>query len=60
VTRTTAQDKYPRAIEFVDSLPKTITGKIKKNDLREREYKKSMTQKYCPKAGVIFNLPYIY
>ena len=37
--------KYPWAIEFVDSLPKTITGKIKKNGLREREYKKSMTQK---------------
>ncbi|MGV3634629.1 MAG: AMP-binding protein [Pseudorhodoplanes sp.] len=27
--------KYPRAIEFVASLPKTITGKISRNALRE-------------------------
>ena len=53
-------EQVPTAIEFVDSLPKTISGKIKRNDLREREYKKSMTQKYCPKEGVTFNFPYIY
>ncbi|MCX6683280.1 MAG: hypothetical protein NTZ37_00900 [Methanoregula sp.] len=33
--------KYPRAIEFVESLPKTVSGKIKRNELREREMKKS-------------------
>lgn len=27
--------KYPRAIEFVDALPKTITGKIQRNALRD-------------------------
>ncbi|MGF1550008.1 MAG: AMP-binding protein [Sphingomonadaceae bacterium] len=27
--------KYPRAIEFVDSLPKTATGKLKRHALRE-------------------------
>ena len=41
VKKVTAPYKYPRAIEFVDSLPKTISGKIKRNELRDREIKKS-------------------
>ncbi|KAA0001584.1 MAG: acyl-CoA synthetase [Thermoplasmata archaeon] len=32
--------KYPREIEFVDSLPKTQSGKIKRKELREREMKR--------------------
>lgn len=32
-----AQYEYPRAIEFVDELPKTTTGKVRRADLRERE-----------------------
>ncbi len=40
VKQVTAPYKYPRAIEFVDSLPKTISGKIRRNDLRERELQK--------------------
>jgi acetyl-CoA synthetase len=28
---------YPRKIEFVDDLPKTLTGKIRRIELRERE-----------------------
>jgi acetyl-CoA synthetase len=32
--------KYPRRIEFVSSLPKTTSGKIKRKELRERERKK--------------------
>ena len=31
--------KYPREIEFVDELPKTQSGKIKRKELREREMK---------------------
>lgn len=31
----TAPYKYPREIEFVDSLPKTISGKIRRVELRE-------------------------
>ena len=27
---------YPRRIEFVDDLPKTLTGKIRRIELRER------------------------
>jgi acetyl-CoA synthetase len=37
VKKHTAPYKYPRAIEFTDELPKTISGKIKRNVLRERE-----------------------
>ena len=40
VKKVTAPYKYPRAIEFVDSLPKTHSGKIRRNELREREAKK--------------------
>ena len=35
VKRTTSPHKYPRAIVFVTSLPKTATGKIKRYQLRE-------------------------
>ena len=28
---------YPRKIEFVDDLPKTLTGKIRRIELRELE-----------------------
>jgi len=41
VKRVTAPYKYPRAIEFVDSLPKTHSGKIRRHELREREAKKA-------------------
>ena len=34
--QTTAPYKYPRAIAFTDDLPKTVTGKIRRNVLRER------------------------
>ena len=35
VKRVTAPYKYPRRIEFVDSLPKTPTGKIRRRQLRD-------------------------
>ena len=37
--QTTAPYKYPRKIEFVDSLPKTVSGKIKRNELKKQEWK---------------------
>jgi len=40
VRRTTAPYKYPRAIEFVHELPKTLSGKIKRNELRDAEQEK--------------------
>ena len=44
VKKVTAPYKYPRAIEFVDSLPKTISGKIKRSELRDKELKKSLSE----------------
>ena len=37
VKRELAPYKYPREIEFVDALPRTETGKIRRIELRERE-----------------------
>ena len=42
VKRVTAPYKYPREIEFVESLPKTISGKIKRYELREMELQRFM------------------
>jgi acetyl-CoA synthetase/medium-chain acyl-CoA synthetase len=37
VKRITAPYKYPREIEFVDDLPRTVSGKIRRVELRQRE-----------------------
>ncbi|MEG0691973.1 MAG: AMP-binding protein [Oscillospiraceae bacterium] len=37
VKKTTAPYKYPRIIEFVPELPKTISGKIKRNEIRKND-----------------------
>ena len=42
VKRVTAPYKYPRVIEFVESLPKTISGKIRRHELRELEMRRFM------------------
>ena len=39
VKRVTAPYKYPRIIEFVDELPKTISGKIRRVEIREKDKK---------------------
>ena len=36
VKKVTAPYKYPRIIEFVDELPKTISGKIRRVEIREK------------------------
>ena len=41
VKKLTAPYKYPRIIEFVDELPKTISGKIRRVELRERDSQKA-------------------
>ncbi|MBQ6063327.1 MAG: AMP-binding protein [Prevotella sp.] len=40
VKRVTAPYKYPRIIEFVDELPKTISGKIRRVEIREKDNQK--------------------
>jgi 2-aminobenzoate-CoA ligase len=42
VKRSIAPYKYPRAVEFIDSLPKTQTGKVQRYVLREREKQRSV------------------
>ena len=37
VKHVTAPYKYPRIVEFVDELPKTISGKIKRSDIRKSD-----------------------
>ena len=39
VKRVTAPYKYPRVIEFVDELPKTISGKIRRVEIRAKDKK---------------------
>lgn len=45
VKNITAPYKYPREIEFVDSLPKTISGKIRRVELRELEKQRKALKK---------------
>ena len=40
VRNTTAPYKYPRLIEFVSELPKTVSGKIRRVELRQTEFDK--------------------
>lgn len=39
VKRETAPYKYPRIIDFVDELPKTISGKVQRASIRKKNYK---------------------
>ncbi len=48
VKRVTAPYKYPREIEFVESLPKTVSGKIRRVELREMERNKKQGVYYSP------------
>ncbi len=38
---TTDTYAYPREIEFVDDLPKTLAGKIRRIELRQREQERA-------------------
>lgn len=40
VKETTAPYKYPRVIEFVNELPKTINGKLRRVEIREKDAKR--------------------
>ena len=40
----TAPYKYPRAIEFVPDLPKTVTGKIRRRSLRDLEFDRAKSK----------------
>ncbi len=36
--------EYPKEIEFVDALPMTTTGKVRRNELRERERRRAAAE----------------
>ena len=38
VKRVTAPYKYPRIVDFVPELPKTISGKIQRNMIRKKDF----------------------
>ncbi len=40
VKTNTAPYKYPRVVEFVESLPKTISGKIRRTEIRQADLEK--------------------
>jgi acyl-coenzyme A synthetase/AMP-(fatty) acid ligase len=40
VKKVTAPYKYPRKIDFVTELPKTVSGKIRRIELRDKEWGK--------------------
>jgi acyl-coenzyme A synthetase/AMP-(fatty) acid ligase len=40
VKKVTAPYKYPRKVEFVQELPKTVSGKIRRVELRNKEWGK--------------------
>lgn len=42
VKKNTAPYKYPRIVEFVDELPKTISGKIKRVQIRKEDSEKAL------------------
>jgi acetyl-CoA synthetase len=44
VKKVTAPYKYPRIMEFTKELPKTISGKIKRGEIREADMKKYAEQ----------------
>ena len=44
VKSVTAPYKYPRIVEFVDSLPKTISGKIRRVEIREQDNQNNNNQ----------------
>ncbi len=45
VKHTTAPYKYPRVIEFVDELPKTHSGKIRRVEIREKDERRAETDR---------------
>lgn len=42
VKKATAPYKYPRVVEFVTELPKTISGKIRRVEIREKDKQKQL------------------
>ena len=50
----TAPNNYPRKIEFVDELPKTVSGKIKRKGLKMQEAGIKLYHPKNPRKGYSF------
>ena len=46
-----SKHEYPREIEFIDELPKTPDGKIKRKVLKQREMEKKLGSNDCDEGG---------
>ena len=46
VKSVTAPYKYPRAVEFIAELPKTVTGKIRRRSLRDLEVQRAKDRRF--------------
>ena len=44
VKKNTAPYKYPRVVEFVESLPKTTSGKIRRTEIRQNDMEKYLAE----------------
>ena len=53
VRSVTAPYKYPRVVEYVDELPKTISGKIKRAEIRSRDVEYATVVKMSMKQGEV-------
>lgn len=53
VKRVTAPYKYPRAVEFLDELPKTMTGKLQRRVLRDLEKQRMAAAGKTPHVSVV-------
>ena len=53
VRSVTAPYKYPRVVEYVDELPKTISGKIKRAEIRSRDVEYATVVKKSIKQGEV-------
>jgi acyl-CoA synthetase (AMP-forming)/AMP-acid ligase II len=51
VKRSIAPYKYPRAVEFVDSLPRTYTGKLQRFKLRAQPVNNVAAEVVTGKTG---------
>jgi acetyl-CoA synthetase len=52
VKKVTAPYKYPRIVEFVTELPKTISGKIRRVQIREEDGKESVFSNQCSVGSI--------
>ena len=46
-----AAHEYPREVELIDELPMTTTGKIRRIELREREFERARERHRCTRSS---------